>query len=473
MRLNRLTLANTVIDLESWRTKPTISAVRVNDRSVVIDGKASMTVAGNWRFTTSLSIDERTREATITMHTWAPFVPWTHHVEQTFEVQAHEGVDLRGYRLKIVDRDSKETLWSSAPVATTALATPSSTPALGIRRLERFTSNAMLDEIVANRTDPLAEQKKHPRPVAVVIYPTHDHNGAFATPSWRSLMPSHHLMYYEVSNETELKRAMADAARAGAPDVVWIGGHGKQTMLRLGDGGEDTALDVSDEIELSGLFANVPKDAHIVLDSCLTGDGRDQRWNLANMIGRMAPQTHVWSSVLETTSDTLAVVDARGRFSNPGFRAEDLGATSFVYHLSPAVTGSRVGAIFTQPVPPPMVITPPLFSGAVVPLEPVPLPTVRWPTNQPVHTPADLLAWLSTRTQEDIRLMFSGRQDPPPGVDLRPGPRSSGITEIRVSDGAQTFGIDLNHHHRTVAVYRGSHDLSLFAPFYRLVLREM
>lgn len=211
--------------------------------------------------------------------------------------------------------------------------TPEPAPPFRIEKAKSSLTREQLRELEDNRRDPVGRQASDPRPVAIVCYPVADHNGAFNTASWLPLLKGYRVMYYEVRNERELAGAVADAARAGAPGVVWIGGHGSPQALQMGpDLVDGDLVDLGDEGELKDTFSALAPGAHIVLDSCMTALGRHRTENLVNMIGRAAKRAHVWGAELPTSSSTRAEVDGDGRFIGPGFRAFDdalLGA----YHV--------------------------------------------------------------------------------------------------------------------------------------------
>lgn len=198
--------------------------------------------------------------------------------------------------------------------------------ALGMTHPERFPDRKVLEQIIANR---LSTAQSDPRPMAVVIYPKGDHNGAFAenTPM-EPLMQNYRLMYYEAGNEQELVAALRDARRRGDIELLYIGGHGASDRLLLGDDPNDSSqsLDLSDERAFAHLFDVVAPYGSIVLDSCNNAQGGAAANNLAAMVARLAPHANVAAAQAPTSTKTQM---SAGSLANPGFTAPALWYPAF------------------------------------------------------------------------------------------------------------------------------------------------
>lgn len=124
------------------------------------------------------------------------------------------------------------------------------------------------------------------RPIAVVIDPTSDHNGAFNS---RPEKPINVLaadsrfftLYYQANTETELREALTSVARFTGRSVhtLIIGGHGQRTNLQLGNPpstDNDPYYLSSDEIMRGELdyLGNImdSNEGELLLFSCSNGD---------------------------------------------------------------------------------------------------------------------------------------------------------------------------------------------------------
>lgn len=170
------------------------------------------------------------------------------------------------------------------------------------------------------------------RLVAIVCYPKHDHNGAFAKASWKPLEKVYNVRYYEVGSDDELRDALDHGTRTGIVDVVWLGGHGQPDAMQLGNshGDERDTFDLSDEGRFRMAFSRLAAGATIVLDSCSTGAGGAASTNLANMVKRLAPMSRVIAPTVDTTSRTLARLTEAGRLADPGYAWASLQGAAYV-----------------------------------------------------------------------------------------------------------------------------------------------
>lgn len=201
--------------------------------------------------------------------------------------------------------------------------------ALHLSSPERIGPIALVRELVANREQPRVNDG---RPLAVVVFPKADWNGAFHVENLAGLAASHRLMFYEASVEGDLVEALHDATTAQQAAVLIVGGHGERTSTTFSsESGEEHYLDFSDEPELisAGLRSAVEEGGHVVMKSCSTGSGKDRARNISNMMARVFPQANVWAPT--EPDNGRVVLDAQGRFQSPGFDSGPM----FTWHVPP------------------------------------------------------------------------------------------------------------------------------------------
>lgn len=219
--------------------------------------------------------------------------------------------------------------------------------ALGIHWLKRFPAPETLRAVLSNRLYPELTQWQWPRPVAVVLYPRADSNGAFVNSPVTDLMRGHLVLYYEVGNEAEVAAALKDASRAGPASLLYVGGHGTKDRVLLGHDAQDSSqsIDLVDEGALTALLRPaLAAGGVVVVDSCSTGEGGSAASNVATMFARAAPQAHVFAPTVPTSNRTRPWVDPWGRFLGPGF-VDVAGRTAPAVYIPPAaLQASRVSA---------------------------------------------------------------------------------------------------------------------------------
>jgi hypothetical protein len=166
---------------------------------------------------------------------------------------------------------------------------------LGITKLDRFKNNKIIQEIIHNRSHSKAND---PRPVALIIYPKTDRRGSFGNNQIEKLIErGYKVVYQEANNEKDFYRAIKNE-KQGSVALLIIGGHGDQGSTAFGgqdptEGAqrksEELELDLSDEKEMRILKLKkyLKPNAHIILESCSTGKGREKQKNMANMLGRV------------------------------------------------------------------------------------------------------------------------------------------------------------------------------------------
>ncbi|HKX13111.1 MAG TPA: hypothetical protein VJP40_08165 [bacterium] len=166
------------------------------------------------------------------------------------------------------------------------------------------------------------------RPVAVVIGPTSDHNGAFAShtgfPVLDSLMESgrFHVLYFESADEAGVRDALMSAHEGTHRRLhtVVFSGHGLRSMLALN--GPDPAhpetvlttreedfLDIADLVQgdLGDLNSILEPDGQILMWSCSNGEGGADAVNLANGMAESVPGRPVYSTPIPSNLTRLAV----------------------------------------------------------------------------------------------------------------------------------------------------------------------
>lgn len=156
-----------------------------------------------------------------------------------------------------------------------------------------------LKEAIKNRI----EDKKDNRPLALLIYPEYDYNGAFIVngPSVnRSISANNYkIVYYEVSNLTQLANAVRDATKNEVAWAVKLSGHGTKDSIRFGEDNSESYFSLNNYKDLldSGLTLRLINGGVVILESCSTGkDKREvinyrlESTNMVNMLANALPQ---------------------------------------------------------------------------------------------------------------------------------------------------------------------------------------
>lgn len=189
---------------------------------------------------------------------------------------------------------------------------------------------SLISEILRNRIMPT--NSADGRPIAIVIYPKSDWNGAFAnlTTAGRLVGLGYKVLYYEAAKEDDVEKYLSMATDGGKDkaSVVVLGGHGTSTTLALDAGPDESVyLDTSDfRPEESDI--NVGKyiiaDGDVILKSCSNGEGgKGYLGNLANMIANVLPHGVRIHSVMEPATIYHMAFDNQGRI--------DVKHTGFTY----------------------------------------------------------------------------------------------------------------------------------------------
>jgi hypothetical protein len=166
------------------------------------------------------------------------------------------------------------------------------------------------------------------RPVAVVIGPTSDYNGAFAShtgfPVLDSLMESgrFHVLYFESADEAGARDALM-AAHEGTHrrlHTVVFSGHGLSTTLALEGpdparpetvmaSREEDFIDIADLVQgdLGDLNSILEPDGQVLMWSCSNGEGGAEAVNLANGMAESVPGRRVYSTPIPSNLTRLVV----------------------------------------------------------------------------------------------------------------------------------------------------------------------
>ena len=195
-----------------------------------------------------------------------------------------------------------------------------------LMHLERFNPGD-ITEILKNRL----ENYPDGRPLAILVFTTYDYtgnqiaDGAFALDKdvlFKSLIDhGYRVMYYEVSTEGQMISALKYASMDQKASLIIFSGHGDRTDLVLGNPSrinrnlqgndgipEDYILDMSDQKELfSAAVSNALVDnGTVILNSCGTGEGGNEKPNLARMMSDIYDQADfVFAPVAASNIESL------------------------------------------------------------------------------------------------------------------------------------------------------------------------
>lgn len=199
---------------------------------------------------------------------------------------------------------------------------------------ERFDLET-LSKIVQNRKGLDVNEKQ---PLAVVIYPKLDDNGAFKNNQMSQLISrNYQVLYYEAGSDSEvyalLKEVISQSGKKA--DLFVLGGHGINTSInmggaeaelrskalkafesgwlfnfkelmdiadQLGNIGDADDIDVSDSDEMikKNLAELLSDESVIVVESCSTGQGMDAGNNVANLMSKVFPQATIYAPTVPT-----------------------------------------------------------------------------------------------------------------------------------------------------------------------------
>jgi hypothetical protein len=162
-------------------------------------------------------------------------------------------------------------------------------------------SKPIWTELVINRLAALDPSRRDSRPLALVIYPKSDNNGAYEKNSklfYEIIAKGYRIMYYEAGTQEEFVSAFRAGTEYRRASLIIVGGHGSQYSTILGDG---VSLNIGHERWLVGqkLATRVADDAVVILSSCSNGKGGKLGNNMANMWSRLLPGRKVFAAKVE------------------------------------------------------------------------------------------------------------------------------------------------------------------------------
>lgn len=175
---------------------------------------------------------------------------------------------------------------------------------LGIDFPERFNFST-LQELVRNRE----ANKPDNRPLAVILYPKSDWNGASAFNDYVDALigEGYRVMYYEAESDAQVIQFLNSATGEQQAELIVFGGHGEQGNISFGNGdSEEAQLDLKDENQLitSGVSHALKDNGQIIIKGCSTGEGREQGNNMVNLLRRVFPQASpkgIWGPTVPTS----------------------------------------------------------------------------------------------------------------------------------------------------------------------------
>lgn len=163
-------------------------------------------------------------------------------------------------------------------------------------------------------------------PVAVVIGPAADHNGAFTSfngyPMLDTLIDSgrFHVLYFESASESDDREALLRAHEGTARRLhtVVLAGHGLRTAMALSGPDpvtgslfdrEEEFLDINDfrSGDLGDLNNMMEPDGQVLMWSCSNGEGGAGTLNMANGMAEYVPGRSVYSTPIPSNIASLSI----------------------------------------------------------------------------------------------------------------------------------------------------------------------
>jgi len=155
----------------------------------------------------------------------------------------------------------------------------------GIKCPERFVLTRAAKEVMSN-LDNIG--RPDGRPLAVLIYGRADHNGSFKNNRILDLLDKgYKVVYLEAETDSELIDHFLSATKKQKADLLVVAGHGTEGSIDLGAGrSEENRLDLSDRQQLNQarVAERMARGGTLVLESCSTGQGGTDNYNMANML---------------------------------------------------------------------------------------------------------------------------------------------------------------------------------------------
>lgn len=178
---------------------------------------------------------------------------------------------------------------------------------LNITWINRFSKKARA-EIISNRLNPEPDG----RPLAVILLPKSDWNGAFATDVEiydELIAKGYRVMVFEEPTDEARWKAIQEATREQKASLIVWAGHGTKGSVQFGEGYLDTdQLDIGDEAEMMSLKLgdSLEEGGTVLCFSCSTGKGEEGDDNIGNMLARVFPHaSHVWAPTKDTSIEKL------------------------------------------------------------------------------------------------------------------------------------------------------------------------
>lgn len=177
---------------------------------------------------------------------------------------------------------------------------------LGIDKSDRFCSTDVAKELIKNRREIGSHSSK---PVALVVYPKEDYNGAFKNNEISELInKGYKVLYFESNEDKDLVNAIRTAGATDKLSLLVIGGHGSKTATQFGNFDpelplsetEEYLLDTSDADKLKGLNDYMKPNSTIILESCGTGEGGAGTKNVANLLRNEFKNSQIFAPMVPT-----------------------------------------------------------------------------------------------------------------------------------------------------------------------------
>jgi len=147
-----------------------------------------------------------------------------------------------------------------------------------------FWPEELRSELIKNRQDNERNQLPSEKPLAVVVYPKADHNGAFmATTLLKDVVKRYTVLYYEAESTEDMVRALKNATKHQKASLVVIGGHGTTNSIQFGKHHRLT-VNYKNILEAADLNHILSPGATGVLESCSTGGCGVTGGNIAQML---------------------------------------------------------------------------------------------------------------------------------------------------------------------------------------------
>ena len=157
-----------------------------------------------------------------------------------------------------------------------------------LHRPDRF-SLGELGQIFENRRD-----TRDPRKRLLMIYPTKDWNGAFASTAYEmnELSKEYLVLYYEINSKKDLLRALQEGTKnfTQPANTLVLGAHGNHNGQYFGSIGDREGQLVASSFYPGSKIAEALHQAvegRVILASCANGSGRELLANFANTVANV------------------------------------------------------------------------------------------------------------------------------------------------------------------------------------------